>query len=474
MAVSPSSLAERAAPELPGLGTLAGVLELGARRLPATLEPASRLALAVRVEGELPDGSPIDGLTVETDRGPQRLGACRFAAGPEPGAGKLLFREHLYDCRALFQEGRVVDLSAVFENLPAVLAQKDHIRPEFRAHVADLSYDLSVHRRFFDDQDRLLATEPPDAAAAAGEALLATEGRRFLSYLDARVAELRELVRGYSQEDHERHGFYLRRQLWPYLLSSEFLKRSNLKPSGYPGDAEQMLMIYENAFVGSSTFSQLLHKHPLETAAAQAVRARRRFVPRELAAVRARRAGQARGRLQVLSLACGPASELREMVEPPGAAEGLQFLLLDQDPGALELARRTVRGAEAEGRGKVAARFLQDSVRTMIRARDLPARLGESAFVYSMGLFDYLTTPVARAVLARAFELVARGGTLLVGNFHVACPSRVHMDYWGDWPLVYRTEEAFVALSDGLPFASRTLAWDETRCQMFLRLEKRA
>jgi hypothetical protein len=48
------------------------------------------------------------------------------------------------------------------------------------------------------------------------------------------------------------------------------------------------------------------------------------------------------------------------------------------------------------------------------------------------------------------------------------------MDYWGDWPLVYRTEEGFVGLSDGLPVASRTLAWDETRCQMFLRLEKRA
>jgi len=69
---------------------------------------------------------------------------------------------------------------------------------------------------------------------------------------------------------------------------------------------------------------------------------------------------------------------------------------------------------------------------------------------------------------------VTARGTLLVGNFQVDSPTRVHIDYWGDWPLVYRTEEAFLALSDGLPFAARALAWDETRCQMFMRLEKRA
>jgi extracellular factor (EF) 3-hydroxypalmitic acid methyl ester biosynthesis protein len=473
MAASPSSVAERAGPDGAGRGPLEGVLELAGRRVAAVLSPAGRLALAVRTEEELPDGAAVEAVEVAAGRGPLRLGAARFAAGPAAGTGTLLFREHLYDCRVLCQEERLVDLRAVFENLPAVLAQKAHVRPEFRDHVAGLAYDLSVHRRFFDEQDQLLAAEPPQVAAAAGEALRCTEGRRFLGYLDARVDELRELVRGYTAEEHERHGFYLRRQLWPYLLESEFLRRSNLKPSGYPGDAEQMLMIYENAFVGSSTFAQLMHKHPLETAAAQAVRARLRLVPQALGAVRERLARAGR-RLRVLSLACGPASELREMVEPAGTGQALEFLLLDQDPGALELARRTVRGLEAEGRGALAVRYLQDSVRTMIRARDLPERMGECAFVYSMGLFDYLTAPVARAVLSRAFELVAAGGTLLVGNFHVGSATRVHMDYWGDWPLVYRSEDAFLALAEGLPFAARTLAWDETRSQMFLRLEKRA
>jgi extracellular factor (EF) 3-hydroxypalmitic acid methyl ester biosynthesis protein len=108
----------------------------------------------------------------------------------------------------------------------------------------------------------------------------------------------------------------------------------------------------------------------------------------------------------------------------------------------------------------------------MLRARDLEARLGGCAFVYSMGLFDYLTAPVARAVLARAFSLVAPGGTLVVGNFHEKSPTRVHMDYWGDWPLTYRSEEAFLALAEGLPCATRDLVYDDTGCQMFLSLTR--
>lgn len=468
----PSSAAERAAFGGGG-GPLEGVLELGERRVPASLRPFGQLALEAHLGATLGDGERAEALTVALPGGPQRLGPCRFAATEGPGNGRLFFLENLYDCRALCLFGRVVDLRVVFHNLPAVLSQKDRIRPEFRDHAAGLAYDLSVFRRFFDEQDRALSAEPADAAIAGAQALLATEGRRFLSFLDGKVEELGELVRGYGPEEHERHGFYLRRLLWPYLMVSEFLRRTNLKPRGHSGDAEVMRMIHEDAYLGASTFAQLMHKHPLSTPAAEAVRARRWLVRQELSLARERWPKRARAR--VLSLACGPACELEEVLcLEPGLPEGLELVLVDQDPAALELARRSVRAAEVRLSRAVKVRYEQGSARTMLRARDLKNRLGECGFIYSMGLFDYLTAPVARAVLARAFDLLAPGGTLLVGNFHVGCPTRVHMDYWGDWPLVYRTEEAFLALAEGLPYGARALAYERTRCQMFLRLEKPA
>jgi extracellular factor (EF) 3-hydroxypalmitic acid methyl ester biosynthesis protein len=90
-----------------------------------------------------------------------------------------------------------------------------------------------------------------------------------------------------------------------------------------------------------------------------------------------------------------------------------------------------------------------------------------------MGLFDYLTMPVARAVLARLYDLLEPGGVLLVGNFHPSNPSRVYMEYWGDWKLLYRNEESMLELAQDLPGASASIGFDETRCQMFLRVEGR-
>jgi extracellular factor (EF) 3-hydroxypalmitic acid methyl ester biosynthesis protein len=108
----------------------------------------------------------------------------------------------------------------------------------------------------------------------------------------------------------------------------------------------------------------------------------------------------------------------------------------------------------------------------MLRIRDLAGRFGRFHFVYSMGLFDYLLAPVGRALLSRLWELVLPGGTLLVGNFHPGCASRTYLDYWCDWSLNYRTEEEFRALADGLVGAKVELTFEETRSQMFLRLER--
>ena len=110
----------------------------------------------------------------------------------------------------------------------------------------------------------------------------------------------------------------------------------------------------------------------------------------------------------------------------------------------------------------------------MLRTRDLKRALGRHHFVYSMGLFDYLTTPVARAIMVKAYDLREPGGTLLVGNYHEATPTRWHMFYWADWSLVYRTEEGFLELTQGLDPApaSAAIEFDESRCQMFLRVKK--
>jgi extracellular factor (EF) 3-hydroxypalmitic acid methyl ester biosynthesis protein len=108
----------------------------------------------------------------------------------------------------------------------------------------------------------------------------------------------------------------------------------------------------------------------------------------------------------------------------------------------------------------------------MLGAPQLKEILGEFHFIYSMGLFDYLTPRVASAVFGKVYQLLKPGGEMIAGNFHVSNPSRYYMEYWADWVLYHRTEEEFKALLSKAASAEIDLFFDDTRSQMFLHIKK--
>ena len=91
-----------------------------------------------------------------------------------------------------------------------------------------------------------------------------------------------------------------------------------------------------------------------------------------------------------------------------------------------------------------------------------------------MGLFDYLATPVAKAVIEKLYQLLIPGGELVIGNFHVSNPSKYFMEYWGDWYLMHRTEEEFKDLLKEPNSAAVSIIFEKTRSQMFLHAKRQA
>lgn len=462
--------------------TLSGHLVQRGERAPVTLAVESRFSLLAGPA--TPDaegtgaaapaaGAAFDACFVRLGERDVKLSRGRLEpAGPDARLPwRLVFSDDVYDFSSLVTEQRVLNLLGYFSELPLVLAQRAAVGEGFRAFVADLCYDLTVYRKFFDEQDRLLSAEPPEVATHAQQVLLARAGRELFRYLDGMLDRLEALVKGLTPEQHERHGFYFRQQLWPFIERAPFMQRTNVKPRGYAGDATMMQMIYDDAWEGSSSFGKVLHKHPVEHPGAQAVRNRRLLVPRRLAEVIATSSADP---FRVLSVACGPARELEEILATPEACRRVWLTLLDQDPDALAAAQATVERVGRMRGAPVQARTVSDSVRTLLKERDLPGRLGRFHFLYSMGMFDYLTPPVAKAVLARLYELLEPGGVAVVGNYHVENRSRYYMAYWLDWNLYYRTEEEMMALARDLPDARVSVELDDSRCQMFLKLERKA
>lgn len=468
--------AHAAAPRLPDpdAGTLSGELTHAGGRLPVQLSLASGRSLFAAFEGDAGAALVEASLSVKVGGEALAFGRCRLLR-EELGAGarfRLIFLDDVYDCRALFAEGKRVSLKGFLQNLPLVLEARAQIQPAFREYVAATAYDLAVYRRFLDEQDRLLQDEPSAVLAAGQEAILRSEKRGFFAYMDGRVEELSRVTRDFDRAEHERHGSYLRRVLWDSLLTSEIHRRTNLKPRGYAGDAEMMELLYENRWAGRTLFSKLLHKHAVEQPAAQAVRNRRQLIARQLTDRWSEAGGQGGAPVRALSVACGPAWELRDLFQVPQDAERLHLTLLDQDPAALDCARACVAEREAALGRALPVAYVEDSVRTMLRTPRIAERFGHFDFIYSMGLFDYLTPPVARAVVTRLFELLAPGGRLVVGNYHVDNPSRWYMAYWLDWTLYYRTEEELLALASKLEGQRAQVAFDASGCQMFLTVDK--
>jgi extracellular factor (EF) 3-hydroxypalmitic acid methyl ester biosynthesis protein len=449
-----------------------GWLTAGGAQVPIKARYASRYSLYVET-----DAAPADELencTLHVDDRLFEIGPCRLLVeqAEEGPRRRLVALRKIFDFEKLFFHSKVDTIETAFLNLSLVLGYKRSIDPAFRSYVSDLTYDLNVYSHQLDQVDAESRDETPAVREVILGNIIARVGAELDAYMDGQRKELSRIVAGYSRDEHEHHGFYFRRQLWNILLRAPIMARTNLKPRGYNGDSEMMRMIYLNDYQGESTFGKILHKYSVAQAAAQAVRNRRGEVAQLLHQYAVSHAAASSERLKILSVACGPAFEVRDIVRTAHDCARMHFSLFDQDQQALLEAAGSIGEIEKELHAEISVDFIKESVRTMLVTRGLKDRWGQFHFIYSMGLFDYLTAPVAAAVLGKLYQLLTPGGEMAIGNFFVENPSRYFMEYWHDWRIIYRTEEDFLQIAEGLPGAEVSVRFDQTRIQMLLHVRK--
>jgi extracellular factor (EF) 3-hydroxypalmitic acid methyl ester biosynthesis protein len=457
---------------------LQGYLEKDGARIAITAAYASRLSLFVNFNRgeEINDGIEFNGLVLNISDQEVEFSKCRFYSERTHKGfmGLLIFIDDVYDFKNIIFNQKFVNIQTSFNNLPLVLSQKDQIKDSFKNYTSKVVYDFAVYKYFFDDLDRKYVNESKKVRQIAQEILIKKEGGKFMQFFDSTLKELEGEIADFDKKDHQSHGFYFRKQVWEFILGSEFLRRTNLKPRGYVGDSQMIFMCYENDYRGNFVFNKLIHKHPLETEAGHAVRNRRIFIPQVLRRVQKEFSGLPKWGFKFMSVACGSAVELQDVFMTADDSEAFHCVLFDQDVRALHEAKEGIeqiiktRGIHSK------IDYLNESVRTMLRNQQLFERWGQFHFIYSLGLFDYLTPPVAKRVLKKLYDLLLPGGQLLIGNFHINNPNRYYMEYWMDWVVYYRTEEAFADLSNDIQGAESSVFYDETGIQMFLNVRKSA
>jgi extracellular factor (EF) 3-hydroxypalmitic acid methyl ester biosynthesis protein len=414
-------------------------------------------------------------LILQDSRRSVELGSCRIVSSPDNPTctGRLEFIKPVGDLYHFYSDIQSLKMPPFFQSLPLTVAHRDGIRPAFKAFVADLGYDLQVYKDLFDALDAHCVDAPEGERKAVAETIIATEGAHFRRFFEDRLEALNRLTADFSPEAHQRHGYFFRKQLWNYICCCPFALRSNLKPRGYAGDSEQMGMIYRNAYEGDTTFSRLLHKHAVEHTASQSVRNRIALIAEMLECSQSSRSA-INEKINVLSVGSGSAFELNHVLKSPQDARRYHFTLFDQDAAAVSEAAESIAEIENRIGAKTNVDYVRGSVRLMLFSGRSPNEWGKFNFIYSLGLFDYLTYRVAKALLRRLYRLLEPEGELVIGNFHVSNPSRIYMEYWGDWTLLHRTEEELKSLYVPSVTEKVTLVYDDTGTQMFLCIRKAA
>lgn len=230
----------------------------------------------------------------------------------------------------------------------------------------------------------------------------------------------------------------------PLLMDCPMVRRSYSKPLGYPGDYQVMLYYYNNAFEGSSVFARIFHKYFVEHPLSAGVRTRKDMIV-DVIQREQRRVHEVRGEgaaFRVLSLGCGPGTEVRDFIQRCSPWPGrVLWTLLDQEEEALSVAYRATQSEIARRGADASVVCLNLAFSQILADPNAIAAAGRQDFIFATGLFDYLHESRARELIAGLARLLTPGGLLAIGN---ALGPNDH--FWSaefvlDWTLLYRTRD---------------------------------
>jgi len=236
-------------------------------------------------------------------------------------------------------------------------------------------------------------------------------------------------------------GQYAKRLLHPLLLTAPIPARAYDKPLGYAGDYQLMELIYRQRDACKTLFGKLVNRLCCRLRAAKAVVARvdllTDFLLQEIESRRGRK-------VRIGSMACGPAEEVQRLFQrslPHNTP--VEVALIDQDREALTYCSRRMLQVESNSplAQELSIGFFHTSVKTMVtNPTEVDSLLGKFDVLYTVGLFDYLAAPAARAMIKSMSRFLAPQGVLVIGNF-CSHTGEAFMEHVLDWRLLYREDK---------------------------------
>ena len=228
----------------------------------------------------------------------------------------------------------------------------------------------------------------------------------------------------------------------PYGLSSNAVRHALEKPGGYPGDYDLLEFIYNNVPT-SEHFGYCADMTFLNDDYARAVRSRKDMMKRIFRSYFKQVTGKKS--LSILNIACGASRDLRELFAEPGFSLPVttRFVLIDKSQEALDFSKKKLSPFPANSEFVFYQHSVYDYLKESEKYHEI---LKGQDLIYSIGLADYIPADALKAQILFFFNLLNKGGHLIIAhkdskNYHPVTP-----DWWADWSFHLRNEQEVVDL----------------------------
>lgn len=298
--------------------------------------------------------------------------------------------------------------------------------------------------------DKLETEAPVDSWKEAQDYKL-TIAENISDYLGAVIpasyARIPQLIGKFTPEQIKWATQFAREQVGHLVYGAPFASRAYFKPRGYAGDYEMMNHLYRDELVGKTLFDQCMHKYFIDEPAGAAVKNRGQYLFEKITQLFT--ATPEKQPMKILSIASGPAMEQQLFLQNGSQFFGRQveFTCLDQDEESLKHAQRQLHSIERFVKSGFNFKFNNMAIRNVI-AGGCPDKNYD--MIYSAGLFDYFTEPVAQMAAQKMLDAVKPGGRVIIGNFSKDNPCVPFMELILDWHLIYRSEADLLRIFKGM------------------------
>lgn len=322
----------------------------------------------------------------------------------------------------------------------STLLKAGKVQQAFKALVADARYFLEAIKTILDEEERKANNQGLVHKKLIERSMLMHFEQEAYAFLDSIMKEFNKNVCDFDEEQHAYHREYFQRQVGNLLQQSPFVKRCYNKPLGYAGDYEMMDMIYRDPYEGDTWFARFLNKYFCHhIPPAQACRNRIPILQKKIEEVVEKRASPQK-KARILSVACGPANEVVEFIRNSESSNDAEITLVDIEPEALYFSQEKTSEVKTEAKRKTRINIYYLPLQQLLKEPGKLKELENRNLIYSAGLFDYLSDEVCKNTLSTLYKLLAKDGTLIIGNLDPCNELKWLMEYGAEWYVIHRTQ----------------------------------